>query len=112
GGGAARVGGVLGGPAGVLPRPDGGAVVAAATPPEQAADGWDLSAPLANRLCHLTWEASPRGIADGLAGGWAAPPVPLLPAGWEAGEQLNRSLVGAFLQVRPALAIAPPTNPG
>ena len=97
---------------GDLTLPDDVAVVAAANPPEQAADGWDLSAPLANRLCHLTWETSPRGIADGLAGGWAVPPVPLLPAGWETGEQLNRSLVGAFLQVRPALAIAPPGSPG
>jgi ATPase family associated with various cellular activities (AAA) len=96
---------------GDLTLPDDVAVVAAANPPEQAADGWDLSAPLANRLCHLTWETSPRRIADGLAGGWAPPPVPLLPAGWTAGEQLNRGVVGAFLHVRPALAIAPPANP-
>ncbi len=96
---------------GDLTLPDDVAVVAAANPPEQAADGWDLSAPLANRLCHLTWETSPRGIADGLAGGWSPPPVPLLPTDWAAGEQLNRGLVGAFLQVRPALAIAPPANP-
>ena len=53
--------------------------MAAANPPEQAADGWDLSAPLANRLCHLTWDIDPRAVADGLAGGWAAPPVPELP---------------------------------
>jgi len=96
---------------GDLALPEDVAVVAAANPPEQAADGWDLSAPLANRLCHLTWETPPRSIADGLTGGWAPPPVPLLPAGWEAGEQLGRGLVGAFLQVRPALAIAPPANP-
>ncbi|MFY9863962.1 MAG: MoxR family ATPase, partial [Trebonia sp.] len=95
---------------GDLTLPDDVAVVAAANPPEQAADGWDLSAPLANRLCHLSWETSPRSIAEGLASGWAPPPVPLLPAGWTAGEPLNKSLVAAFLQVRPALAIAPPDN--
>jgi len=95
---------------GDLTLPEDVAVVAAANPPEQAADGWDLSAPLANRLCHLSWETSPRGIAEGLASGWAPPPVPLLPAGWTAGEPLNKSLVAAFLQVRPALAIAPPDN--
>ena len=95
---------------GDLTLPDDVAVVAAANPPEQAADGWDLSAPLANRLCHLSWETSPRGIAEGLASGWAPPPVPLLPAGWTAGEPLNKSMVAAFLQVRPALAIAPPDN--
>src|SRR6202041_524293 len=46
---------------GGLTLPDEGAVVAAANPPEQAADGWDLSAPLANRLCHLTWPTAPPG---------------------------------------------------
>ena len=95
---------------GDLTLPADVAVVAAANPPEQAADGWDLSAPLANRLCHLVWETTARSIADGLAGGWAAPVVPALPTGWTAAEQLNKGLVAAFLQVRPALAIAPPAN--
>ena len=52
---------------GDLTLPDAVAVVAAANPPEQAADGWDLSAPLANRLCHLAWQTDPRSVADGLA---------------------------------------------
>ena len=95
---------------GDLTLPKDVVVVAAANPPEQAADGWDLSAPLANRLCHLSWEATPKSIADGLAGGWAPPVVPLLPDGWEAGELAMRGIVAAFLQVRPALAIAPPAN--
>jgi hypothetical protein len=96
---------------GDLTLPDEVAVVAAANPPEQAADGWDLSAPLANRLCHLSWRAEPRAVADGLAGGWAAPEVPLLPDGWQAEELLARGLVAAFLHARPALACAPPSDP-
>jgi hypothetical protein len=84
--------------------------VAAANPPEQAADGWDLSAPLANRLCHLVWQTDPRSVADGLAGGWSAPVVPVLPEGWQAEEILSRGLVAAFLHVRPGLACAPPSN--
>ena len=95
---------------GDLTLPDQVAVVAAANPPEQAADGWDLSAPLANRLCHLTWQAEPRAVADGLAGGFAAPEIPLLPDGWQAEEILSRGLVAAFLHVRPALACAPPSD--
>jgi MoxR domain in the MoxR-vWA-beta-propeller ternary systems len=87
------------------------AVVAAANPPEQAADGWDLSAPLANRLCHLAWDINPRAVADGLAGGWAAPRVPELAGDWAAEEILARGMVGAFLRVRPALACAPPSDP-
>jgi len=96
---------------GDLVLPDEVAVVAAANPPEQAADGWDLSAPLANRLCHLAWRTDPRAVADGLAGGWAAPVVPLLPDGWEAEQIMARGLVAAFLHVRPALACAPPSDP-
>ena len=87
------------------------AVVAAANPPEQAADGWDLSAPLANRLCHLTWEINPRVVADGLAGGWAPPRIPQLTWDWAAAEIMARGLVAAFLRVRPVLACAPPTDP-
>ena len=87
------------------------AVVAAANPPEQAADGWDLSAPLANRLCHLTWEINPRVVADGLAGGWAPPRIPQLTGDWAAAEIMARGLVAAFLRVRPVLACAPPTDP-
>jgi hypothetical protein len=95
---------------GDLTLPDQVAVVAAANPPEQAADGWDLSAPLANRLCHLSWEADPRAVADGLAGGWTAPSVPLIPDGLQAEEILSRGLVAAFLHARPALACAPPAD--
>jgi len=85
-------------------------VVAAANPPEQAADGWDLSAPLANRLCHLAWHADPLSVADGLAGGWTPPVVPVLPDGWQAEETLSRGLVATFLRVRPGLACAPPSD--
>src|SRR6202041_668941 len=95
---------------GDLELPADVSVVAAANPPEQAADGWDLSAPLANRLCHLYWQAHPRSVADGLAGGWAAPQVPLRPDGWQAEEISSLGLVAAFLHVRPALACAPPTD--
>jgi hypothetical protein len=95
---------------GDLALPEDVAVVAAANPPEQAADGWDLSAPLANRLCHLAWEIDPRAVADGLAGGWAAPTAPALPDRWEGGVGLARGLVAAFLHVRPALACAPPAD--
>src|SRR3984885_5312633 len=79
---------------GDLELPQDVSVVAAANPPEQAADGWDLSAPLANRLCHLAWEIDPRAVADGLAGGWAAPVVPTPPQRWEAAPAPARGLAG------------------
>ncbi|MFC6894595.1 AAA family ATPase [Nonomuraea dietziae] len=50
-------------------------IVAAANPPEQAADGWELSAPLANRLIHLDWRVSAVSVAEGFTGGFAVPEV-------------------------------------
>ncbi|HEX6597031.1 MAG TPA: MoxR family ATPase [Acidimicrobiales bacterium] len=95
---------------GDLPLPDHVVVVAAANPPEQAADGWDLSAPLANRFCHLDWTVEPAKFAQGLAGGFEAPVVPLLPENWEEGVAHTRGLVSAFITVRPGLAVEVPTD--
>lgn len=55
---------------GDLRLPDQVAVVAAANPPDQAADGWDLSAPLANRFCHLPWSTDAATVARGLTAGF------------------------------------------
>jgi hypothetical protein len=95
---------------GDLVLPDDVAVVAAANPPEQAADGWDLSAPLANRFCHLDWPADARTMADGFASGWTTPAPPGLPEMWERRIATTRSWVAGFITVRPALAIDVPTD--
>jgi hypothetical protein len=89
---------------GDLDLPEGVVVVAAANPPEQTADGWDLSAPLANRFCHLPWEVEAQAFAQGLSGGWPDPVVPALSEGWEARLPHFKSLVSAFVTVRPGLA--------
>jgi AAA domain (dynein-related subfamily) len=86
------------------------AVVAAANPPEQAADGWDLSAPLANRFCHLDWNVEAATFAEGLTTGWPSTTPPELPAGWEARQTSARGLVAAFVAIRPALLSAPPAD--
>ena len=93
---------------GDLYLPDGVVVVAAANPPEQTADGWDLSAPLANRFCHLPWEVEAHAFAQGLSAGWPAPVVPALPPDWEGRVPHFRSLVSAFVTVRPGLACEVP----
>lgn len=95
---------------GDLNLPDDVAIVAAANPPEQAADGWDLSAPLANRFCHLDWGVDPREFAQGLVGGFPDPPVITLPSGWERGIVAKRAAVAAFTTVRPMLVSAPPVE--
>jgi len=95
---------------GDLALPPGVAVVAAANPPEQAASGWELSAPLANRFCHLDWTVDGRVVADGLSGGWPAPSIPPLPGDWERRVGIARSWVGSFVRVRPTLAVVVPED--
>jgi len=93
---------------GDLPLPAGVAVVAAANPPEQAAGGWDLAAPLANRFCHLQWRLDAAAWADGMVQGWPAPAVPRLPDNWEAGIPAARALVASFIRSRPHLLLQVP----
>jgi len=95
---------------GDLELPDGIVVVAAANPPEFAADGWDLSPPLANRFCHLDWPVEAHAFAEGLTGGWAAPVVPDLPDGWDAQLAIGRGLIAAFVSVRPTLTVHMPQD--
>src|SRR3954451_8667870 len=95
---------------GDLALPDGVAVVAAANPPEQAADGWDLAAPLANRFCHLDWPIDPRAVAAGFAGGWVTPAPPVLVPEWERRVSVVRSWIAGFITVRPALALDVPKD--
>jgi MoxR-like ATPase len=93
---------------GDLVLPDAVSVVAAANPPEQAADGWDLTPPLANRFCHLDWPLDARAVADGFVGGWPAVAPPRLAAGWIGKIAIARSWVAGFITVRPELVLAVP----
>jgi MoxR-like ATPase len=95
---------------GDLDLPEGIAVVAAANPPEQAADGWDLSAPLANRFCHLQWPVSAQLMADGFSQGWRTPAASTLDDSWERRVPVARSWVAGFITVRPNLAIEVPDD--
>jgi hypothetical protein len=95
---------------GDLDLPEDVVVVAAANPPEQAADGWDLSAPLANRFCHLEWSVEPAAFAQGIVAGWEPPVPPALPEGWEEHTAYTRGLISAFITVRPGLACELPED--
>ena len=94
---------------GDLALPPGVRVVAAANPPEEAADGWELAAPLANRLVHLDWPVEAGAVASGLAVGFPTPSV-LLASEPSAAQQLSaRAAVAAFLHVRPTLVLQIPS---
>jgi len=95
---------------GDLELPSGVSVVAAANPPECAAGGWDLSPPLANRFCHLSWSLDTQGWIDGMIRGWPSPTVSPLAENWEAGIPAARSLVAAFIRHRPHLLLQLPES--
>ena len=96
---------------GDLALPPGIAVVAAANPPDQTLDGWDLSAPLANRFCHIDWTAEAARFGAGLTAGWPAPEIPVLTSGVTGQRIAARGLVAAFTGIRPALLTSMPREP-
>lgn len=84
-------------------------VIAAANPPEQAADGWDLAPPLANRFCHLDWELPAEVVRDGFTGRWHHYDVPL-PEDVAVLDAVTRERVGVagFLTARPDMVTVLP----
>lgn len=95
---------------GDLQLPAGVRMIAAANPADVTAGAWDLSAPLANRFCHLEWPVDAVAIADGLGGGWPEVGQVALPDGWESGIPAQAALVAAFLRTRPQLAHSRPDD--
>ncbi|TEX51634.1 MAG: hypothetical protein B7C55_04530 [Actinomycetales bacterium mxb001] len=84
-------------------------VAAAANPPEQAADGWDLAPPLANRFCHLPWELPTEVVRDGFSGRWPNYEVALPVDSELSGAQTReRVRVAGFLSARPDLTTVIP----
>jgi len=95
---------------GELPLPAGVSIVASANPPDQAVGGWDLSAPLANRFCHLFWSLDTQGWVDGMIGGWSFSVLPRLPYGWEKTIPEKQALVASFIRHRPHLLLQVPNS--
>lgn len=90
--------------------PDTVAVLAAANPPEQAAGGWDLAPPLANRFLHYDWVVDARSWVQGMVAGFAAPAVPRLPGEWATQLPFQRALVAGFVRARPHLLLQVPED--
>jgi len=86
--------------------------LAACNPPDCAANGSELEPPLANRLCHLTWEtdveAWQRGMGNAL--GFPQPNFVPLPPDWERCIGRNTAMVGAFHKHKPGLLEAYPQD--
>lgn len=96
---------------GALRLPDGVRIVAAANPRGSAADGWELSAPLANRFVHLPWRHDPDVVVRGLGGTWPSAVLPRLDAQrLPDAVAFARRAVCTFLEARPALMHQLPTS--
>ncbi|MFE1390142.1 MULTISPECIES: AAA family ATPase [Streptomyces] len=89
---------------GALRLPPGVRIVAAANPRASAADGWELSPPLANRFVHLNWTHDPETVVRGLGGTWPHATLPELdPSRLPDAVAHARRAVCAFLTARPTL---------
>jgi hypothetical protein len=78
--------------------------VAAANPRSSAADGWELSPPLANRFVHLQWTHDHEVVVRGLGGIWPRATLPrLAPEKLPEAVDFARRAVCGLLAARPAL---------
>ena len=86
-------------------------VIAAANPPEQAADGWDLAPPLANRFCHLDWSLPLEVVRMGLAGQWPTYDFTKVDSKKLKNEtERENAIISGFLTSRPDLVTALPSS--
>lgn len=90
--------------------PDAVVIVAGANPADQAADGYDLAAPLANRFCHLAFGPTLDEFLTGLTTGWAAPPASRAIAADDLRRAAQRAGVAGFIATRPDLMHAMPDS--
>lgn len=81
--------------------PDDVFIIAAGNPPEVAADGQELAAPLANRLIHIEYTPDKEDWFTGMALAWGNPNISDEERGW-------RNLITAFLRSQPNLTNAMP----
>ncbi|MCB5181554.1 AAA family ATPase [Streptomyces antimicrobicus] len=89
---------------GALKLPPGVRIVAAANPRSSAADGWELSPPLANRLVHLQWLHDHEVVVRGLGGTWPRATLPRLdPEQLPYAVDFARRAVCRLLTARPDL---------
>ncbi len=96
---------------GTLTLPPGVRIVAAANPRGSAADGWELSPPLANRFVHLQWTHDHEVVVRGLGGTWPRATLPRLdPLKLSEAVDFARRAVCGLLAARPKLVHQLPSS--
>jgi hypothetical protein len=96
---------------GALQLPPDVRIVAAANPRSSAAEGWELSPPLANRFVHLQWVHDHEVVVRGLEGTWPRATLPQLdPELLSHAADFARRAVCGLLSARPGLVHRLPSN--
>ena len=88
--------------------PDHTSIGAAANPPEQAAGGWELAPPLANRFFHVDWQFYPEHWVAGFLSGFPEPNIPIIPSNWHEQLPSARGKIASFIKKRPSLCLEVP----
>lgn len=89
--------------------PSGVRCAAALNPSETAASMQGLTAPLANRMIHLTWAPDADTWSEGYLSGWRFV-LPTLPEGWRRPLSAARTKVAAFVRSQPSFLNAEPAE--
>lgn len=82
--------------------------VAAMNPPEQAAGGWELAPPLANRFCRLEWSFDAAAWIDGMIQGFPPINVPRVPKSYRERIGHHRSMIAAYVRANQGKGYAYP----
>jgi len=87
-------------------------LLGACNPPEQAANGIELEAAMANRLYHHEWEVDHNAVLDGYCNGleFPEPEFPRLPDTWQDHLGLTGKLVAEFHRKNPGRLCKFPTD--
>jgi hypothetical protein len=95
---------------GGLTLPNSISIIAAANPPEEASDGYDLTPPLANRWIHVIWPNDAQAWCHGMKHGWQKTSLPTLNANWESHIKPVTTLVTGFIDKMPEMLYQFPTD--
>lgn len=82
--------------------------VAAMNPPEMAANGHVIAAPLSNRFTQVPFEADAEFWCEQAIGGFEVPKVQKLPENWRELIPLKIALITGYISNRPAMMIQVP----
>lgn len=83
---------------------------AALNPLETATSMQLLTAPLANRMVHITWAPDADSWSEGYLSGWHFT-LPTLPEGWQRRLSATRTGVAAFVRSQPSFLHSEPAEP-